>query len=193
MAENRSGIFRIEALRHYLEGRDNPSLPRLVSPPTFLFMWLLLLLLVAAALTAMIAEVPIYSPAAVVVTENPLDLEHSPHKPHLVVFLPGQEWPRLELGNRVSIRINGGSERLVGSITAIEPQLINPKAAEKRFNLGAAAASRLDEPKAVAFVEFDPPGELLRSSYLGSVYDAEVETGRRRLISLFPVIGSLFK
>ncbi len=53
-------IFRSKALQHYAASRQKDVLPRLVSPPVFVFFWILLGLLLVAGITAWLAQVPTY-------------------------------------------------------------------------------------------------------------------------------------
>ena len=45
MGETQRSIFRARAMQHYLHRQERDILPRLVSPPLFLFLWIVLVLL----------------------------------------------------------------------------------------------------------------------------------------------------
>jgi hypothetical protein len=45
-------IFRVDAVRRYAQGREVAVLPRFVSPPTWICLWILLGLLMAGGLVA---------------------------------------------------------------------------------------------------------------------------------------------
>ena len=60
---SRQSLFRSQAREQYARRRDKTVLPRLVMPPAFLCLWLLLGLLLLATGLAWQAQVPIYASA----------------------------------------------------------------------------------------------------------------------------------
>src|ERR1051325_11135511 len=50
MLEMNRSIFRAEALQRHLRARQNSVYPRLVRPPIFLFLWIVLFLLIGGVL-----------------------------------------------------------------------------------------------------------------------------------------------
>lgn len=187
-------IFRPEAYRRYIHSREQAVLPRFVSPPTFLFLWMLLGLLAAGGLVAWLAEVPVYAAGPAAVVDGKRLNAASADAAMLVAFLPPGELPGLRAGQRLFVHPDAGGERTSSSILAVEPGITSPEAAAERFGLAPGAAAALTQPAAVAIARFEPaPGGLPAAAYLGSVYQVEVEVGSRRLISLLPVVGGFFE
>ena len=63
-------LFRAEIFQHYIQGREEPVLPRLICPCTFLCLWLLLGLLVASGFLAWCARVPVYASGLAVMADG---------------------------------------------------------------------------------------------------------------------------
>ncbi|HEU4388629.1 MAG TPA: hypothetical protein VFV34_12585 [Blastocatellia bacterium] len=182
MLPNKAGIFRAEALRHYLDRKEKPALLRLIKPNTFFFLWVLMGLLLGGIFLVLHTEFPIYAQAVAVV----VDEGDGPGEPSLLIFLSPEELPRLRVGERAFVGLSGGKRRVVSTITAVEPRILSPKEVERRYHLGTFAASKVNEAKSVALVKLSaPPDDWTTSSYVGSFYEAEVEVGRRRGYSLF--------
>src|SRR5579883_2850505 len=63
-------LFRHQALEYYVQSREKAILPRLVKPPVFPLLWLLLGLAVLALLVAWQGQVPVYVSGSGVVSER---------------------------------------------------------------------------------------------------------------------------
>jgi hypothetical protein len=59
MRDTNRSIFRADAVRRYMQGREKAVLPQLPSPSTFLFLWILLGLLLASGLVAWFTQAPL--------------------------------------------------------------------------------------------------------------------------------------
>lgn len=183
MIPNKAGIFRAEALRHYLDRKEKPALLRLIAPNTFFFLWTLIGLLLGGILLALHTEFPVYAEAVAVVVD---ESDETSGEPSFLIFLSPEELPRLRVGERVFVGLNGGKRRVVSTITAVEPRIVSPREVEQRYHLGTFAASKVNEAKSIALVKLSTiPDDWTASSYAGSFYQAEVEVGRRRGYSLF--------
>src|SRR5688572_16984073 len=120
-------IFRPAAIERYAGGRDKAVLPRLVSPRTFLALWALLGLLATAGVAAWSARTPVYASGPAVV------LEPRDNGVAVAVVLPAVYHPLLRAGQPVFLDVSGGSRRVRRSIVMVEPQIISPDAARRRF------------------------------------------------------------
>jgi hypothetical protein len=199
MDSKHHSIFRTDAIRRYVASREEAVLPRWVSPRTFLYLWFLLGLLLVSSLAAWFAKVPVYvSGSAIVVRsrgESQGDLDHLV----VAIFFPAQNRPRLQVDQRVVLHFEGiqdapNNHNFSRSILAVEPAILSPDAAQKRFDLSSGTASTITQPVVVAIASLEPsPKSLPASVYLGSVGKAEVVVGSQRILSLFPLIGSLIQ
>src|SRR5215475_5518693 len=71
MQENKRLIFRSESWRRYMERQEATVFPRLATPRSLAVLWLLLALVIAASLTILSKEAPVYSHgSAIAVTKG---------------------------------------------------------------------------------------------------------------------------
>lgn len=182
-------IFRADAVRRHLQGREASVLPRFVSPRSLVCLWLLLGLLAAGLFLTWLAPVPVIVSGTAVVVAGTAGALPSRDAAVLVAFLPPQSLPHLRPGQRVWLAAGPARERWSRRVLAVEPAISSPEAARRRFG-GAAGAIR--GPAAVIIARWPPlQDHLPAAAYLGSIYHADVETGRRRLISFLPLAGRL--
>src|SRR5260221_7076350 len=143
-------IFRSEALRRYAQSRERPILLRLIAPPTFLCLWVLLGLLVMSGIVAWFAQVPVYTSGSAVV----VDWKGSSPAIHdavvLVVFLPAEDLSHLRIGQVLFLKLNPTGERVSRPLIAVEPEIVGPDAAQRQFALSALSARVITGPSAVA-------------------------------------------
>ena len=193
MQSESTPIFRAEATRRYLESQEKTVLPRLVAPPVFVGLWIVLGLLLIGAAASWFAQVPVYvsCPAVVVDWRNRFPAIEGDAA--LVAFLPPESSARVKSGQKLFMQIEATSERLSQTVSFVDPQIISPDTAHKQFALNAAAAPSISRPSAVAVARLAMiPGGAPPAAYVGSVYQVEIEVGSRRLVSFLPLVGQLF-
>ena len=195
MKDTNVSIFRAAALQHYMQSREKAALPRIISPRTFVFLWVLFGLLLGSGLVAWLTRVPVYASGQTVIVDlRGRSQSQDAREDDLwaVVFLPPANLAHLRSGQKLFLRFDATGGRLSVPIAAVEPEIISPDAAQRRFALSGAAALAVPQPAAVATA---PMGSFLNtlpaSTYVGSIYPAEVEVGSRRIMSLLPLIGQL--
>lgn len=189
---NRS-IFRADAVRRYMQSRQESVLPRFVSPRTFTCLWLLLGLLGISGFVAWLTKVPIYASGQGVVVDRRGKTNYVGDDVVLIIFLPPENRSRLRAGQTSLLQLDPTGDRTLSPIIAIEPEIASPNAVQRRFALSALAAHAVTQPSAVAIARFKPnPTNLPASTYVGSVYPVDVEVGSRRVLSLLPAIGQIF-
>ena len=183
-------IFRPEAVRRYMQKRDRPVLLRLLSPPTFLCLWLLLGLLVVGGCVAWFTQVPVYASGSSVVAEWKGNVQGIGDDVVLVAFLPPQDLAHLRVGQTLLVTFDTAEGPVNSPLIAVEPQVMSPDAAQRQFGLSANAARLVTQPVAVAIARFEPTlSGLPASSYVGSVYQVEVQVGSQSVFSLLPFFG----
>jgi hypothetical protein len=203
MNESHGSIFRAGALKRHLQGRGKLVLPAFVSPRSFVFLWMLLALALAAGALAWFANVPLYASGVAVVVDGARARLHNDtaeptsggatEGPVLITFLPPAHLARLKAGQPLFLQLDAPRERVRRNLIAVEPELLSPETARERFHLDAGSAAAITRPSAVAVASFEPaPRGLPASAYLGSVYPVDVEIGSQRLPSLLPLIGRFF-
>jgi hypothetical protein len=202
-------IFREDAVRHYLQGRDAAVLPRFVSPPTFRCLWAMLGLLVASGVVAWLTPVPVFtSGPAIVVAGRSLQV---------VAFLPAEQLSRLRVGQHLLLTGESADRPIRAPIVAVAPAICSPESARKAFGLTMGAALAIRQPSAVAIARWAGAGadpgvdrstsarprgrrtdidpirkELPASAHAGALYRADVQVGTRRLISFLPLVARFY-
>lgn len=194
MENSKASIFRAKAWQHYIVRHDEPVFPKLVSPRVFFLLWLALSLLITVGLLTMFAEIPVYAPAIAIVVETKGGRFNDYGDTVLAVFLQAEKLPDLKAGQNVFFRLSKSSEPIRRPILTVEQRIISPKLAQDTFSLSAGVSAKISEAKAVAIAQFEPlPATIHPVDYLGSFYEAEVEVGTFRMISLLPIIGRFFQ
>lgn len=198
MEDSKSSIFRAGAVERYLQRREEAVLPRFVSPPTWICLWLLLGLLMVGGIIAWSAKAPVFTSGSALIGVWPQRLDSvygqvGPGEMVVIAFLPPEYLSSLRLGQALFLQPDRAGDRLGSKVIAVAPDVISPEAARKMFAVNAGEARPLTQPSAVAIARFEPPpSSLPADAYAGSVYDVEVEVGSRRVISFLPLIGHFF-
>jgi len=191
MKNAKHSIFRADAVRRYIEGREKSVLPRFVSPRIFIGLWFLLGLLIICGFVAWFAKVPVYASGPAVVVDWKDRPQYIRDDVLVIAFLPPDNLSRLRVGQ--TMFLNTARERLNISIISVEPDIISPDDAQRRFALSGGTAEAITRPAAVAVAPLEPtPSSLPISTYRGCVYSVDIEVGSRRVISLLPLIGQFF-
>src|SRR5436305_1225495 len=66
---NRS-IFRGQALQKYRQNQEKSVLPHLITPPTFLLFWIILVILMSAGIISWLGQIPLYVTGSGVVLDK---------------------------------------------------------------------------------------------------------------------------
>lgn len=193
MQESQSKVFRAKALHEYVKRSEQSVLPKLISPRTFTFVWILFAIMVAGGMAAWLTQVPVYVTGMVVVVKG--DGAHGAVEDQvaMLLLLPPETLSRLKTGQKVTFGRGGANTRLSSSIVTVEPDVLSPQAVQDRFALAGGATSQIRGPVAAAFVRWQQPAAgLTPLAHIGSFYEASVEVGSRPVISLLPVFGRFF-
>jgi len=174
-------IFRSESWRRYLARREATVFPRLVTPRSLAALWLLLALVMAAGLTILSKEAPVYSHgSAVAVTRGGIGNGETV----FAVLLSGAKPRDFHPGNAAGVELAKNRPPIKGSIIEVENAQIGSAEAAARFGLRADACSTIRFPASVIFVRLtSDEHDLLRSDNRNVVYQAQVQRGTQRAIS----------
>jgi hypothetical protein len=184
MKDEKSSIFRPGAVRHYVNPKENATLPQFASPRTSIFIWLLLGLFLIGGIVAWLIRVPVYSSGRAVVDRDNI----------VVAFLPPDTHSRVHVGQTMLLKSEQSGVTQHARIIAVDDMISSPDDARSRFGLCSNAVTIVDQPSSIIFAEFEPIQNVLpASAYKGSVYNVDVEVGSRRVISMLSGLGRLFK
>lgn len=193
MTNERTAIFRSEALRRYMSRHDKAVFPKLIAPRTFLYLWIIISLLFIGGLCALFANIPVYVSALAVVVEADKGQQQDLKDVSVVLLLSPEYLSKVEVNQRVFLRLPRFDRPLSTQISNIEPRIVSAADARSRFALSGNAANKVNDASAVAFIPTTVlPRERDTASYVGTSGEAQVEIGSRRLISFVPVVGKFF-
>ncbi|HEX2269123.1 MAG TPA: hypothetical protein VHH35_06295 [Pyrinomonadaceae bacterium] len=177
-----------------MQARAQTVLPRFIAPPAPLCLWLLLSCLIAASVLAWLTRVPVYlNGIATVVDANARD-QHPNDEELIVAFFPPESKAEMRTGQNLSLKLDPDGPPLIRTISVIEPGILSPADARKKFNLDDTTSRTYQSPAAIAIARLGKPSEQLPAGvYEGIVVEAWVETGSQRLIALLPLVGRFFR
>ena len=187
VSSRKKSIFRSKALRSYSDREEQAASYTLVTPRSLYLLWALLVLVVFFGLMTWLTEIPVYTPAVAVATNADDSRNETTAKTIIVIFVAADHINKLRVGQNVVLKLNAAHHNVIAKIFAVEPEVLSPQAAQKRFDPGVAF-SNIAGPKAVAFARLDPQSSsawLL--DYRGGSIDAWVETDSKPVLSLFPL------
>ncbi|GAC1378147.1 MAG: hypothetical protein NVS2B12_38070 [Ktedonobacteraceae bacterium] len=179
MAKSRRPIFRESALKQYLQKREQDILPQTVSPPFFTYAWIVLILLVVAGALAWSAEVPTFMAASGVITAQ--GAQPNGNATQALIFFPAANAPKLQPGETIQLQVGSDVTLHTSKITSVEPGVISPTDARRRFSLDNGAAQVITEPSIVAIASLDQ-GFPART-FAGTTIRAQVQIGTHSVLS----------
>lgn len=183
MASPKQSIFREHALKRYLQRQNQGIILRLVSPPIFIFLWILLLLLLAAGLLAWRTHVPVFAGGQGLLVKPQLVGLQGKSAVAVLFVQPGQQ-TGLRVGQPVTLSVGSASTQLDGQITHITTRTISPDEARRRFNLQGALAQLVTAPSLTVIITL--MSEVNPDLYTGSLCSVSVQIGTRSVLSLVP-------
>jgi len=155
-----------------MQGGQRLVLPRYAAQSTAALMWTIVIVLAVGACAIGITRVPIVSSGTAVIDTS---------GERAVVFLAPETLSRLRPGQTVRLWLHTSAAPVAHPIESVEPRLVSPADARRRYQLDDAAAGAVTRAAAVVTVRLQATGD--RDAYAGSVVPAAVQTGVERLVS----------
>jgi len=213
-------LFRSNAVKHYMQGREKHTFPRFISLPITIFLWTLLALFIVAGALVWGEQVPTYTTTQGIVVVQPTTqpsgkVVSTTGKQVLamgtVVPTIGKPVPAMEklmsstvMGifffppARVNILHVGMPIRLhVGPSGAQLSSQIASIEPDAMSPIALRSRFHLEnyplltaQPASVVIVRLNSASA---AAYAGSILTADVQVGSQSLISLLPGVGNLFK
>lgn len=150
------------------------AVPRPLSGRRIIILWLAVAAILGAGfLTFFAVDGPLFRRATAVVIDQPGGV------PRLAVFLPPADAVNVRAGQDLFVLSGGFAEGARLRISTVEPKLVSPDDAARRFGLGVAAATVVTQSSIVAFAPFPALAGRAAAEYVGAVYPAVIEIGRR--------------
>lgn len=171
----------------YKRGTEKDIVPRLISWPIIVCLWLLLGVSIAAGLLAWHVQVPAYVDGSGIMLAQEDMLRPADGEPLAVVFLPPDRSAQVRVGLPADLQIGSTGVHIRGTIAEVAPGIMSPDAARKSYRLGSAGALLITQPSVLVIVR--PGAKLSATAYPGSLVTAKVEIGSQRLLALLPGLG----
>jgi hypothetical protein len=181
-------IFRDNVLKHYMHGQEKDSLPRFISWPIPVFLWVLLAILLTGCAIAWYEEVPVYASASGMVLNSKGLVSHRQDIAVALVLAPPGLAEQLHAGQPIKIQIGQNGPETMSKISIVMPGIVSPYTIRKRLGLNGKDALIITQPSVVVLVDLE---NISPGTYAGSVLSARLEIGSRRLLALLPGLGSL--
>jgi hypothetical protein len=195
MADFDRSMFRDRAIEKYFQRQERHNILQLVSPPMWTFLWILLLLLLVATLLSWYIQVPITtSGEGIVIEQTATSGVHSESGIVILLLMAPDQASALRSGEPVNMTITStivgthSSNILNGSIEQVIAGMMSPTTIRSEFSIPAPLADNISGPSVVAIARVEPA--TVADMYLGSLGQAEVQTGSERVLSLMPGIAN---
>jgi hypothetical protein len=212
-------LFRSNAMKHYMQGREKHTVPRFISLPIMILLWALLALFLVSGALVWSEQVPRYA-----TTQGIVVVESATQSSGKQVPATGKQVPV----TGKSVPATGKQVPVMGKAmlpTAIAVLFLPPAQVNNlhigtpiRLHVGPSAQQinsqvtsiepsamsptvlhslfhlenyplSITQPVAVVMVKLDP---AFATAHAGSTLTADVQVGSQSLISLLPGVGSLF-
>lgn len=178
-------IFRQNAVKHYMQNRQKDTLPRFISVPIALILWVLLGLLLVVGLLAWYEQVPAFISGNGVVLSSKYVPQQDSQGAVAVAFFATSQSGHMHAGQTVSVYVGTSTQSLRGTVLSVD-SAVSPDTVVRRYGLNAVL---IRQPCAVALIKLE---DISPSLYAGSTLTVNVRAGSHRIISLLPGIGRLF-
>jgi hypothetical protein len=173
-----------------MQARAQTVLPRFIAPPVLLCLWLLLGCCVGLGVLAWMVHVPVYCDGVATVI---LGNKSAPDEPIIVGFFPPEFQSEIKTGQNLLLRFSPTARPLMRTIN-VESKIFSPAEVQRTFMPADTNSLSSRGPSVIVIARLGRPDETVpASAYEGVVTNARIEVGSRRLISLVPVVGRLFK
>lgn len=212
-------IFRSNAIKHYMQGREKHEFPRFVSLPITILLWVLLVLFVIATLLIWSEQVPRHvTTQGIVVIESatqpsgkqvpatgksmPVTGKQVPTTGKLVPAtgktVPPRAMAIFFFPQAQAQKLHAGTRVLLhigpsGSQFTSQISGIEPGVMSPKALRALFHLENvplpITQPSTVVVVKLDP---TVAAAYAGSLVTADVHVGSQSLVSLLPGVGSLF-
>jgi hypothetical protein len=194
MAAWERSIFREQAIKKYIQRQEQSVLLRVISPPAFVFLWILLLLFLGMGILIWSVQVPITVAGQGVVSEGGTEGETAGQEGQEVVavlFLPPGQQAGLRVGQLANVSIGTSQISLTGIIEHVATDLISPSEARTRFKLQGEFAQLITGPSVMVTIRIGPASSA--HIYVGSLCSAQMQVGSQNVLSLLPGLQQIRK
>ncbi|GHO83659.1 hypothetical protein [Dictyobacter formicarum] len=177
-------IFREHALQHYMQRREDDVLPRIVSPPVFLFVWLVFILVLGVGIAAWLEHIPIYVNGAGIVEESAHKINAQQSEVDALVFVPVYSSDHVRAGTRGLAQFGATGNFFDGHVIGLEPLVLSPEAIQTHYQLSCSAAQTITAPSVAVHMKVIVPAN--DQIFTGTLLQARIQIGTQRVLALLP-------
>ncbi|HLG62017.1 MAG TPA: hypothetical protein VKY19_08800 [Ktedonosporobacter sp.] len=164
---------------------------RLVSPPVFGFLWLLLLTLIGGGILVWSLQVPLVVQGQGIVLQQAGKQGKGQRTTAVLLLLPADQQANLKAGQAVRIMIASKNITFTGAIDHVEAGAMSPAVINAQFHTQIPQPEAVAGPYIVATVPVAPAAQIQVPP--GSVCQAQVQTGSANVFSLLPGFNNFQK
>ncbi len=190
--QNHRLIFRKEAVEKYISELERSVLPRIIPPRLFGYLWILLLLLVAAGGWTWSVQIPFHAVGdAIVCWDCERWVSVPDGAPCVMARFPAEVGTHLHAGQTLELEIAGQRKPVLVPVVAVDTGLPKPARAPSCLKWISGGGPGREQPMVVAIGRL-PDGRQEPPWDMAATMRARIETGRRRLAGYLPWVGYFF-
>jgi hypothetical protein len=182
-------LFREHALQHYMNRRENDILPRIVSPPVFLFIWLLFGLVIVCGFLAWTQRVPVFVHGSGVAQVGVQKIDAQQSSVNVLIFVPSSSSAQIRPGVPGRVQFGSSGQNFNGTITNVDRSVLSPVAIRKQYMLTCSSVPDGIQPSITAHMRVIVPSNM--SALNGNLTQVQLQTGSQRIVDVLPVFQSL--
>lgn len=177
-------LFREHALQRYMQRREEDILPRIVSPPIFIFLWLLFVLVLGSGIIAWLERIPVYVNGMGIVQQNSHQINARQSEVDVLVFVPVYSSEHVRAGIHGLAQFASSARYYDSQVTNLEPMVLTPEAIQTHYQLSCSAAQIITAPSVAVHMKVLVPAN--DRVFSGTLLQARIQTGTQRVLSLMP-------
>lgn len=177
-------LFRRQALEYYIQSSERTVLPRLVRPPVFLLLWILLGLAAITMAVTWFGKVPIYISGFGIVAKQTISQNGQlVTMPVALIFVPTtpEHALALHVSAPVLLRIGAQGHSFPARVYEVEPTVLSPDEIQKLYAPGSNVSSMIKGPSMVISIQLGLA--FAYQSYAGSLVNAQIQVGSTSMFS----------
>ncbi len=177
-------IFRSRTLQNYMRNKEKSVLPRFVTPPVFVFSWIILILLIGAGIAVWSDQIPSFiAGSGIILAASSADSQGDGAT--AAILLPASTRVYIRPGLPVQLQIGQTGPQLHRTIDTVNQNLLSPGAVHQQYEFTVA------DPSLVITVKLG--STISEHLYSGSPVQAQIRIGSQNLLALFPIMNNLLK
>lgn len=177
----KNSIFRSKTVQKYLQSREKSVLPHIIAPPFFTCAWIIITLLMMAAMAIWFVQVPLYINGSGIIPTT--DTKTNNNEATAIILLPVSEASQVREGFPVQIRIGQMTTPIASRIDHIDQKPLSPDMIRKKYSVMIA------DPSIAITVGLGP--DIAKDLYTGSTVQAEIQIGSQSVLALIPFLNML--